>query len=296
MNLGFAGHLFLAGAAMYAFLRALRVGWTGAVVGGLAYQLTGIVASLVKPGHDGKMFVSALAPLAFLALLRAVRDRRESGYGLLALTVGLCMLSPHYQMTYYLLVAAGLWTLWLALLDPERPRERKPYLPIALAFGAVVLGVAHRGDPGHPVPRVHPVLAPRRRRPERRLGVRHRVLDAPRGAAHHRAPPVQRRARRLLGPELLQAAHRVSRRYGGAARRAGVGRSRAAAAPRRDRGDRRALPAGVVRRTHAVLPGVVRDHAHDEEGARPRHGLLSGGALRGRVGRRSAPTGWHAAR
>ncbi len=142
MNLSFAGHLFLAGAAMYAFVRALGMTWGGAVVGGVAYQLTGIVASLVKPGHDGKMFVSALAPLAFLALLRAVRHRRESGYGLLALTVGLCMLSPHYQMTYYLLVGAGLWTLWLAFLDPERPRDRKPFLPVALAFGAVLLGVA----------------------------------------------------------------------------------------------------------------------------------------------------------
>ncbi len=142
MNLGFAGHLFLAGAAMYLLLRCLRVAWTGAVVGGIAYQLSGIVASLVKPGHDGKLFVSALAPLAFLALLGAVRHRRAWGYGLLSLTVGLCMLSPHYQMTYYLLVAAALWTLWLALLGPERPRGRRPIVPIALALGAVVLGVA----------------------------------------------------------------------------------------------------------------------------------------------------------
>jgi hypothetical protein len=142
MNLSFAGHLVLAGVAMYAFARALRIGWTGAVVGGVAYELTGIVASLVKPGHDGKLFVSALAPFAFLALLQAVRHRRIWGYGLLALVVGLCMLSPHYQMTYYLLVAAGLWTLWLARLDPERSRERRAWLPVAFALGAVVLGVA----------------------------------------------------------------------------------------------------------------------------------------------------------
>ena len=87
----------------------------------LAYELTGIVASLVKPGHDGKLFVSALAPLAFLALVRAVRDRHPGGYALLALVVGLGLLSPHYQMTYYLLVAAGLWTLYLAFFAPERP-------------------------------------------------------------------------------------------------------------------------------------------------------------------------------
>ncbi|HEU5169687.1 MAG TPA: hypothetical protein VFU46_04065 [Gemmatimonadales bacterium] len=142
MNLSFAGHLLLAGAAMYALLRALRLGWSGAVVGGIAYQLTGIVASLVKPGHDGKLYVSALAPLVFLALVRAVRQERWWGYGLLALTVGLCMLSPHYQMTYYLLVAGGLWTLWLATRDPERPVGRRWYVPVGLSLAAVVLGVA----------------------------------------------------------------------------------------------------------------------------------------------------------
>lgn len=141
MNLGFALHLVLAGVLMYALLRALRLGWTAAVVGGVAYELSGIVASLVRPGHDGKLFVSALAPLAFLALLRAIRDRQALGWGLLALTVGLCLLSPHYQMTYYLLVAAGIWTLYLALLDPDRPRDRPWFVPVAAAAGSVALGL-----------------------------------------------------------------------------------------------------------------------------------------------------------
>lgn len=142
MNLGFFAHIAIAGATMYAFLRALRLSWTGAMVGGLAYELSGIVASMVRPGHDGKLYVSALAPLVLLALLRAIRDRRPGGYGLLALTVGLCMLSPHYQMTYYLLVAAALWTLYLVLLDPERPADIRWPRELALAFGAVLLGLA----------------------------------------------------------------------------------------------------------------------------------------------------------
>jgi hypothetical protein len=141
MNLGFALHLILAGFAMYLLLRALGTSWTAAVVGGVAYELTGIVASLVKPGHDGKLFVSALAPLAFLALVRAVRDRNAAGYALLALVVGLGLLSPHYQMTYYLLVASGLWTLYLAFFDPERPPRRRAAVMVALALGAVLLGV-----------------------------------------------------------------------------------------------------------------------------------------------------------
>lgn len=142
MNIGFALHIVLAGCTMYALLRSLRLSWTAALGGGLAYELTGIVASLVRPGHDGKLFVASLAPLAFLALLRAIRGRESWAYGLLALVIGLCMISPHYQMTYYLLVAAGIWTLWLIFFDPERPAGLRWPVVLACALGAVVLGLA----------------------------------------------------------------------------------------------------------------------------------------------------------
>lgn len=142
MNLGFFSHIVLAGVTMYALLRALRLSWTGALVGGLAYELTGIVASLVRPGHDGKLFVSALAPLMLLALLRAIRDRRLSGYGALAITVGLAMLSPSYQMAYYALVASAIWTIYLVFFDPDRPQSIRWPVELGLAAGAVVLGLA----------------------------------------------------------------------------------------------------------------------------------------------------------
>jgi hypothetical protein len=141
MNLGFFSHIVLAGVTMYAFLRALRLSWTGALVGGLAYELTGIVTSLVRPGHDGKLFVSALAPLMLLALLRAIRDRRLSGYGVLAITVGLAMLSPQYQMAYYALVASAVWTIYLVFFDPERPAGLRWPVELGFALGAVFLGL-----------------------------------------------------------------------------------------------------------------------------------------------------------
>ncbi len=141
MNLGFFSHIVLAGVTMYAFLRALRVGWTAALVGGLAYELTGIVASLVHPGHDGKLFVSALTPLMLLALLRAIRDRRLSGYGVLAITVGLAMLSPQYQMAYYALVASAMWTVYLVFFDPDRPAGIRWPVELGFAAGAVLLGL-----------------------------------------------------------------------------------------------------------------------------------------------------------
>lgn len=141
MAIGFAVHLVLAGFFCFLLLRALRCGWTGSVVGGIAYELSGIVASMVHPGHDGKLFVSALAPLLLLALLRGVRDGRLRGYGLVAITVGLCILTPHPQMTYYLLFAGAMWTLYLVFFDADRgPGMRWP-AALGLAAGAVLLGL-----------------------------------------------------------------------------------------------------------------------------------------------------------
>ena len=141
MNLGIALHIVLAGLAMYLFLRALRLGWTPAVIGGLSYELTGILISMANPGHDGKLYVSALAPLAFLALLRAIRDQRLWGYGVFAVVAGLALLTPHYQMSYYLFVATGLWTLFLVFFDAERPAGVRWPVPLALTFVALVIGL-----------------------------------------------------------------------------------------------------------------------------------------------------------
>jgi hypothetical protein len=141
MTLGFYLHLVVAGGAMYALLRGLRLGWTAAVVGGVGYQLSGILASMLRPGHDGKLFVAALAPLAFLALIRAIRDGRLAGFGAFALVVGLAMLSPHYQMTYYLLVASALLTLWLTFGDRERSRPRTLVRDLGGAGVGAALGI-----------------------------------------------------------------------------------------------------------------------------------------------------------
>jgi hypothetical protein len=140
MDLGFVIHYVAAGLFTYLLLRRLSVPWIGALIGGLGYQLSGLIASYPLPGHDGKLFVSTMLPLAMLALVLALRERRWSGYALLALSVGLALLSPHFQTTYYLLIAAGLFALYLtfgeATDEPLGPRVGR----LALALAAVLLG------------------------------------------------------------------------------------------------------------------------------------------------------------
>src|SRR5688572_24122376 len=115
MTWGFIIHLFLAGFFTFGFLRAWGVGFYGSLIGGLAYMLSGPIAGYASPGHDGKLFVSALLPLALWLLVRFVRDGRPWAWGAFALTVGLAFLSPHPQLFQYLLLASGAFTLYLAL-------------------------------------------------------------------------------------------------------------------------------------------------------------------------------------
>ena len=107
MTWGLIIHLSLAGLFTFVFLRTAGLGFFGALAGGLAYMLGGNVAGLVSPGHDGKMFVSALLPLALLFVHRGVRDSRPWAWGALALTITLAVLTPHPQLLQYLLLVAG---------------------------------------------------------------------------------------------------------------------------------------------------------------------------------------------
>lgn len=136
MTWGFGIHLFLAGMFMYLFLRAWGFGFYPALAGGVGYMMSGIVASLVSPGHDGKLYVSALTPFILWTILRGMRDGKIWAWGALAIATGLCVLSPHLQLTYYTgLLAAG-FILWLAFRKGEGALERRVAIR-RLAFAAV---------------------------------------------------------------------------------------------------------------------------------------------------------------
>ncbi|HVA57509.1 MAG TPA: hypothetical protein VNF92_06430 [Gemmatimonadaceae bacterium] len=144
MSWGFIIHLFLAGCFTYGFLRAWGFGFFPSLFGGVGYMLAGQVASLASPGHDGKLFVSALLPLALWMLLLGIRDGRQWAWGGLAAVIGLAVLSPHPQMLQYMLLGSGAFALFVAFSDHEG-RGRLPrdvaLRRLAYALGAVVLGL-----------------------------------------------------------------------------------------------------------------------------------------------------------
>ena len=135
---GMAVHFVLAGWLTYRFSRALGLSWGASVLAGVAYELSGIVASQMSPGHDGKLFVSALTPLAFWVLMRAIREQKMWAYGAFAFVCALLILG-HYHMAYFLFLALGMWALYLAFWDSERVKGSNPF--VALGLSAVAVGV-----------------------------------------------------------------------------------------------------------------------------------------------------------
>ena len=135
-------HIFLAGLFTFGFVRALGFAFWPALFAGAAYMMSGQVASLVSPGHDGKIYVSALAPLLLWMIVRAVRDGRPWAWGMIALVTGLAILTPHNQMVYYLALLCIPFTIWVALRGSEE-RLPTPLVTrrIVIAGAAAALGV-----------------------------------------------------------------------------------------------------------------------------------------------------------
>jgi len=140
MDVAFVVHYLLAGLFMYWLLRLLQISWLGAVTGATAYQLSGVVVSLMSPGHDGKLFVTTMLPLMLIGLVWAIRNRRSEGYAILGFALGLALLSPQYQMTQYALITAGLFALYLTFGEPGGLAPKDRWLALAGAAGGVVLG------------------------------------------------------------------------------------------------------------------------------------------------------------
>ncbi|MGE0160701.1 MAG: hypothetical protein AB7T31_14940 [Gemmatimonadales bacterium] len=104
-------HVVAAGLFMFGWVRALGASRAAALLGGTAYMLAPYLVSLVYPGHDGKIFVTALTPLLFWAVERHFARPRLKAFAGVALVVALVIFTTHFQMAYFLFGAVGLFAL-----------------------------------------------------------------------------------------------------------------------------------------------------------------------------------------
>ena len=135
-------HVFLAGLTMYLCARAFGLSKLASSFAGIFYMFAPYLVSMVQPGHDGKMYVTALFPLTMLFLERGMNKGKFLDFALLGASVGLIILSPHPQMSYFSLWALGFYfgfRIIIKLIDEKKVLALiKPSLFFVIA---VILGL-----------------------------------------------------------------------------------------------------------------------------------------------------------
>ena len=114
--------------------------WWGALLG-MLYAFSPEYFTYIYGGHDGKMMVFAIAPLALLAIRKIVRDGSLPYLIVLALSVTWMILGSHLQLTYLFLWGAGLYTLYEAFFHCDSFKTKGKRIGLAaagLAFGLAI--------------------------------------------------------------------------------------------------------------------------------------------------------------
>lgn len=135
-------HYLMAGIFTYLAVRQLLLSRVAAAVAGVSYMFAPCLISWVAPGHDGKIYVAALFPLAMLFLIKMFRTRPWFNATLLGLTIAAIIFTAHLQMAYYSFLAIGFYILWqLGSVWHSDRSWRSTFKPILIATYAVLLGL-----------------------------------------------------------------------------------------------------------------------------------------------------------
>lgn len=105
-------HVFLAGCFFYGWTRSLGSSRAAALLAGTAYMLAPFMIGFVTPGHDGKIFVIALAPLLFWATERHFARPGLMSVGGLGFVIAMVLYTTHFQMAYFLFGSVGLYAIF----------------------------------------------------------------------------------------------------------------------------------------------------------------------------------------
>jgi hypothetical protein len=137
-------HVAAAGFFMFGWIRSIGGSRPAATVSGTAYMLAPFFVTLVQPGHDGRMFVIALAPLLFWVVERHFQQASLKTFSAVAFVVAAVLFTTHFQMAYFLFGGVGMYALFRALQDrmsaPPRAHRLASAIPFALFLTASIAG------------------------------------------------------------------------------------------------------------------------------------------------------------
>ncbi|PBC68015.1 hypothetical protein [Fibrobacter sp. UWS1] len=109
---------------------------------GFLYAFSPQYFSYVYGGHDGKMMVFAVAPLAILAIRKIIREGSLFYFIVFTLSIVWMILGSHLQLTYLFLWGAGFYALFETLALNASWKVRSQKLGIAAGALAIALGIS----------------------------------------------------------------------------------------------------------------------------------------------------------
>ncbi|MCH7496609.1 MAG: hypothetical protein IH971_02010 [Candidatus Marinimicrobia bacterium] len=116
-------HLIFGGMGSLVLLRSLKVSWGGSLLGGTGFMLMPYFNTMLVHGHGNQMMTLAYLPWVVWALLRLYRRADLSSAAVLALLIGLQFQRAHVQISYYIMMMAGLLFL-IGAVNGLRDKER----------------------------------------------------------------------------------------------------------------------------------------------------------------------------
>ncbi|MEW5796863.1 MAG: hypothetical protein AB1772_10960 [Candidatus Zixiibacteriota bacterium] len=139
-------HIYLSGLFMYRAARQFKLARVPSLFAGASYMFAGYLVSMVAPGHDGKIYVASLFPALMFFLDRGFeKDRFLSQlkyFSLTGLTVGLILLTPHPQMSYFSLWALSFLAAFRLIIVLVQKKSVLPAVrPGLLVVYAVAVGL-----------------------------------------------------------------------------------------------------------------------------------------------------------
>ena len=130
-------HIWLAGLGMFAFVRYMGGDWLPALLSGIAFAFSGLLAGRLWAGHTTVYAMYAWIPWLVLALIWSVRKGKWWHAVLAGMPLGLAILSGHIPSFLYAGLILGAFAVYLFVTE----RERR-WLVLRQALLMAIVGVA----------------------------------------------------------------------------------------------------------------------------------------------------------
>jgi len=136
-------HIWLAGLGMFAFVRIMGGDWLPAILSGIAFAFSGMLAGRLWAGHTTVYAMYAWIPWLVLALVWSVRKGTWWSAVLAGVPLGLAILSGHLPTFLYAGMILAAFIIYLFITERERRwlvlRQALLMTVIGLALAAVQL-------------------------------------------------------------------------------------------------------------------------------------------------------------